>query len=75
VGLVVLGTESTPAEQPATGAGLPASEADQPWWSTLVAAFSEVGAADGQTQTELESEPQTDPQTDPQDEPAPDDGP
>jgi outer membrane murein-binding lipoprotein Lpp len=75
VGLVVLGTESTPAEQPATGAVLPASEADQPWWSTLVAAFSEVGAADGQTQTELESEPQTDPQTDPQDEPAPDDGP
>lgn len=44
VGLVVLGTQSTPPEEPATGAVLPAAAGDQPWWSTLLAAFDEVGA-------------------------------
>ena len=43
VGLVVLGTESTPAEEPVTGALVPAAKADQAWWSTLLSAFTEVG--------------------------------
>ena len=46
VGLVVLGTESTTPDEPVTGTLVPASESDQPWWSTLVTAFSEVGAGD-----------------------------
>ena len=46
VGLVVLGTQSTPPEEPATGAVLPAAAGDQPWWSTLLAAFDEVGAGE-----------------------------
>jgi hypothetical protein len=46
VGIVVLGTESTAQDEPVTGTVVPASESDQPWWSTLVTAFSEVGAGD-----------------------------
>lgn len=46
VGLVVLGTESTAPGEPAAGAVLPAAEQDQPWWSTLLSAFTEVGMAD-----------------------------
>lgn len=43
VGLVVLGTESTPEEEPVTGTLVPAASEGQPWWSTLVTAFVEVG--------------------------------
>lgn len=46
VGLVVLGTESTAPPEPATGAVVPVPESDQPWWSTLVSAFTEVGNAE-----------------------------
>lgn len=46
VGIVVLGTESTTPDEPATGTVVPASESDQPWWSTLVTAFTEVGSGD-----------------------------
>ncbi len=46
VGIVVLGTESTAPDEPVTGTLVPASEADQPWWSTLLTAFAEVGAGD-----------------------------
>ena len=46
VGLVVLGTESTPEQEPVTGAVVPAAEGDQPWWSTLLSAFTEVGNAE-----------------------------
>lgn len=44
VGLVVLGTQSTPEKEPTDRTVLPALADDQPWWSTLVAAFREVGA-------------------------------
>jgi len=43
VGLVVLGTESTPEDEPVTGTIVPAVDDDQPWWSSIVAAFTEVG--------------------------------
>ena len=43
VGLVVLGTETTVPAEPVTGVVVPEPENDQPWWSTLVSAFSEVG--------------------------------
>ncbi len=46
VGLVVLGTESTPEQEPVTGAVVPAAEGDQAWWSTLLSAFTEVGNAE-----------------------------
>jgi len=49
VGLVVLGTESTVPEEPVTGTVVPASDVDQPWWSTLVTAFVEVGSGDPET--------------------------
>jgi cell division protein FtsB len=45
VGLVVLGTESTPPPEPVTGVVVPQPAQDQPWWSTLVSAFTEVGNA------------------------------
>lgn len=44
VGIVVLGTESTPPEEPVTGTLVPAATDGQPWWSTLVSAFVAVGA-------------------------------
>jgi len=43
VGLVVLGTEATSEEEPVTGAVVPAVDDDQPWWSSLVAAFTQAG--------------------------------
>lgn len=43
VGLIVIGTESTAPPEPATGALVPAAEGEQPWWSTLLSAFTEVG--------------------------------
>jgi len=49
VGLVVLGTESTVPEEPVTGTVVPVSDVDQPWWSTLVTAFVEVGSGDPET--------------------------
>lgn len=69
VGLVVLGTESTPEEEPVTGTLVPAASEGQPWWSTLVAAFVEVGNGvpaqasqqDGAGQPEVQQEP-TDPE-------------
>jgi hypothetical protein len=46
VGLIVLGTESTPPEERAAGTVVPAAEEDEPWWSTLLSAFTEVGSAE-----------------------------
>lgn len=44
VGLVVLGTESTPVEVvPTSGPVVAAVEEGQPWWSTIVASFTQVG--------------------------------
>jgi hypothetical protein len=43
VGIVVLGTESTPPEEPVTGTLVPAATDGQEWWSTLVSAFVAVG--------------------------------
>jgi hypothetical protein len=43
VGIVVLGTESTPPEQPVTGTLVPAATDGQEWWTTLVSAFVAVG--------------------------------
>ena len=43
VGIVVLGTESTPPEEPVTGTLVPAATDGQQWWSTLVSAFVAVG--------------------------------
>jgi cell division protein FtsB len=60
VGLVVLGTQSTPPEEPTTGALVPAAEGDQPWWSTLVSAFVEVGDADVTSGQQSVDEPPTD---------------
>jgi hypothetical protein len=46
VGLVVLGTESTLVEDvPTSGPVVSAVEEGQPWWSTIVASFAEVGLA------------------------------
>jgi cell division protein FtsB len=56
VGLIVLGTEATPEEEPVTGTVVPAPGQDQPWWSTLVAAFTEVGNADLASADESTSE-------------------
>ena len=69
VGLVVLGTESTPPEQLATGAVVPALAPDQPWWSTVVAAFQEVGA--GTMVTEDETSPEASPVPDAATDPVP----
>jgi cell division protein FtsB len=57
VGLVVLGTESTAPPEPATGAVVPVPEGDQPWWSTLVSAFAEVGNAEALVSTDPAAEP------------------
>jgi len=44
VGLVVLGMESTLVEDvPTSGPVVSAVEEGQPWWSTIVASFAEVG--------------------------------
>ena len=44
VGLVVLGTESTLVEDvPTSGPVVAAVEEGQPWWSTIVASFTQVG--------------------------------
>jgi hypothetical protein len=72
VGLVVLGTEATPADPvESTGAVVPEVAQDQPWWTGLVAAFYEVGnatpadtsadpaAAPGQPGSDAASEPGT----------------
>ena len=56
VGLVVLGTESTPPEEPTTGPVVPALSNDRPWWSTVVAAFQEVGAGASQNEGTPESD-------------------
>lgn len=45
VGLIVLGTESTAPAQPDSGVVVPVPAGDEPWWSTLVSAFVEVGNA------------------------------
>jgi len=45
VGLVVLGTESTPPPEPVSGVVVPEPTEDEQWWSTLMSAFTEVGNA------------------------------
>ncbi len=45
VGIVVLGTESTPPDEPVTGTLVPAATDGQEWWSTLVSAFVAVGTS------------------------------